>query len=295
MPTTAQQSSLELSNPVTVPKLGIIAGGGDLPGRLIHACDQAGQPVFIVGFEGQTDASILEGRNFMMTRLGAAGQILETLRTHDIHDLVLIGSIRRPTLTELKPDLRTAQFFATIALKSLGDDGLLKVLRSELEKEGFVIHGVHRFVTDLLAPQEVIGKHKPKKADWPDIQRGIIASQQLGLLDIGQSVVVQEGILLGVEGVEGTDELIKRCGAYRRGGRGPILVKTCKPQQDHDFDLPAVGPETVRKCAAVGMSGIVLHAGHSLLIDRKKVAALADEHKLFVVGVDLEAVTNNAA
>lgn len=271
-----------------VKKLGIIAGGGAIPALLLSACDEQGIETFVVGFEKQTDPAVMEGRNYMLTRIGAAGQILQTLQSHEIKDLVLIGSIRRPSLAELRPDMRTAQFFARVGLKALGDDSLLKALRDELERDGFIIHGVHKFMDDLLAKPGEIGKHKPKKQDWNDIDRGIEVSQQLGHLDVGQSVIVQEDLVLGVEAVEGTDELIRRCIQYKRKGRGGVLVKTCKPQQDQDFDLPTIGPETVRLCAAAGLDGIVIQAGKSLVIDSEDVAALADKHRMFVLAVNLE-------
>ncbi len=271
-----------------IGRLGIIAGGGNVPEILLHACDSAGIDTFVVGFEGQTEQAVMHGRNFMLTRLGAAGQIFNALKSHEIKDLVLIGSIRRPSIAELRPDLRTAQFFARVGLKALGDDGLLKTLRGELEREGFIIHGVQEFVTDLLAPAGEVGRYKPKKTDWADIERGIEVSQSLGILDVGQSVIVQEDIVLGLEAAEGTDELIRRCTGLRRKGRGGVLVKTCKPQQDHDFDLPAIGPQTVRLCAQTGLAGIVVEAGTSLLIDREQIRQLADEHKLFVTAIDLK-------
>ncbi len=273
----------------SITKLGILAGGGSLPSRLLHACDRMEIEIFLVAFEGQTDSRILEGRNYMLTRVGAAGQIINTLKSHDIHDLVLIGSIRRPSLAELRPDMRTAQFFAKLGLRALGDDGLLKALRHELEAEGFTLHGVQNFAKDLIAGEGAVGRYKPKKADWIDIDRALDISQQLGHLDIGQSVIVQEGIVLGVEAAEGTDELIHRCVTYKRkGGRGGVLVKTCKPQQDKDLDLPTIGPETIRLCVKCGLDGIVMQAGHSLLLEPQKVAELANEHKMFVLGLNIE-------
>ena len=267
-------------------KLGIIAGGGSLPEKLLNACDQKDIEVFVVGFEGQTDPKTVQNHNHMWTRLGAAGQILNTLHSHNIEDLVLIGSIRRPSFSELKPDLKTAEFFAKIGLKAIGDNDLLGIMRELLEEEGFRIHGVHKFAEDLLASEGPVGKHKPKKADWIDIRRGIDISQELGELDIGQSVIVQEGIVLGVEAAEGTDELISRCKHLKRKGRKGVLIKTCKPQQDRDFDLPTIGPETIRKAAASDLAGIAIHAGFSLLLDPQEVAEIADKHKLFVIGID---------
>lgn len=285
MSTSSQKTRLSASTP-DIDRLGVIAGGGSLPEKLIHACDKRNIMPFVVGFEGQTDHRIVEGRNHMWTRLGAAGQILNTLKAHHIRDLVLVGSIRRPSLAELKPDFKAAEFFARIGLKAMGDNDFLSVLRKVLEEEGFRIHGIHDFAEDLLAPAGNIGRIKPKKADWPDIWRGIEASQDLGHLDIGQSVIVQEGMVLGVEAAEGTDELIRRCRHLQRKGRKAVLVKTCKPQQDRRLDLPTIGPQTVHMAAENNLGGIIIHAGHTLLLDPQKVADLADRHKIFVTGLD---------
>ena len=269
-----------------IVRLGVIAGSGRLPETLLHACDSKGIEPFVVGFEGQTDPSLVQGRNHMWTRLGAAGQVIQTLKAHDIHDLVLIGSMRRPTLGELRPDLKTVEFFARLSVRAIGDNNLLGILRNILEEEGFTLHGIHRFADDLLTPSGVIGHYKPKKDDWIDIKRGLEVSQILGAQDIGQSVIVQEGMVLGVEAAEGTDELIQRCKHLRRKGRGGVLVKTCKPQQDRDLDLPTIGPETVQQAASCGLAGIAVQAGQSLLIDSQKVAEIADQHKIFVIGID---------
>ncbi len=270
-----------------VETLGIIAGGGALPERLLHSCDRRGIIPFVVGFEGQTDPLICKGRNHIWTRIGAAGQIINTLKSHGIRDLVLIGSMRRPSLPELKPDIRTARFFARLGMRALGDDSLLKALREELEAEGFVVHGVQEFARDLLAGEGPIGRHRPRKTDWVDIDRGLEISRMMGALDIGQAVVVQEGIVLGVEAAEGTDELIKRCAGLKRAGRGGVLVKTSKPRQDENLDLPTIGPRTIALCADAGFAGIVIQAGHSLLIDPQEIADAANKHGLFVIGVDL--------
>ncbi len=270
-----------------VETLGIIAGGGALPERLLHSCDRRGIQPFVIGFEGQTDPMICKGRNHLWTRIGAAGQIINTLKSHGISDLVLIGSMRRPSLPELKPDIRTARFFARLGLRAFGDDGLLRAIREELEAEGFIIHGIQEFAHDLLAGEGAIGRHKPRRTDWVDIDRGIEISRMMGALDIGQAAVVQEGIVLGVEAAEGTDELIRRCAKLRRTGRGGVLVKTSKPRQDENLDLPTIGPRTITLCAEAGFAGIVVQAHHSLLIDPQEIADTANKHGLFVLGVDL--------
>lgn len=270
--------------------LGVIAGGGALPRRLLSACDAAGRAVFVVGFEGQTDPETWDGRPYLLTRPGAAGRIIGALRAHGVRELVLIGSLRRPGLAALRPDWRAARFLAQIGLRALGDDGLLKAVRAELEAEGFTVCGVQDFVTGLLAHEGALGRLKPKRRTLPDITRGIAVARELGRLDVGQAVVVRGGVVLGVEGTEGTDALIRRCAGYgeRTEGQSGVLVKLCKPQQDRALDLPAIGPDTVQACAQAGLAGIAVLAGRTLVIDAPQTAALADRLGLFVVALSPE-------
>ena len=108
----------------------------------------------------------------------------------------------------------------------------------------------------------------------------------MGSLDVGQSVVVQQGLVLGVEGIEGTDELIKRCGDYKRKGAGGVLVKLRKPNQDMRTDLPTIGTKTVQKAYESGLRGIAVHAGNALIVDEPEVIKLADKYKMFIVGIN---------
>lgn len=273
-------------NKEEIKVLGIVAGGGSLPGILADACEQQGITPFMVGIEEQVDPQILSGRDHVIFRLGLAGKMIASLKEHKAWDLVLIGAIKRPSLSSLRPDLKTAAFFARLGLKALGDNDMLAAVREELEGEGFTIHGVHEFVQELLAPEGVIGRHKPSKQDEIDIDRGFKVSQMIGRLDIGQSAIVENGIVLGVEAAEGTDGLIRRCAALKKKDKGGVLIKSCKPQQDKDLDLPTIGPETVRACAESGLHGIAVHARQTLITDIDSVRTLADEHKVFVTGVE---------
>lgn len=279
-----------LSAGPNIKKLGILAGGGALPERLMHACDQLGIECFVVAFKGQADYSITSGRKHIYARLGSVGRILKALKSHDIKDIVMIGSIRRPSFVELRPDIKGARLYTKVAFKALGDDGILRAVRNELEHEGFTVHGVQEFAGDLLMGSGALGRVKPSKRDWVNIKRGYSVAKTIGALDVGQSVIVQEGLVLGIEGVEGTDELIKRCMLYQRRGHGATLVKVCKPQQDRGFDLPTIGPETVKQCALAGMAGIAVESGAALLIDPEHTAKMADEYKLFVYGLSTDDV-----
>lgn len=278
-------ASEKILEPQSIERLAVIAGGGAMPAALLEACDQKNIQTFVVAFEDQADPNLVEGREHMWSNPGAAGAIIKALKKQGIKDLVLIGSVRRPSLSELKPDLKTAEFLARVGMSAMGDNGFLTSIRTFLKKEGFEMHGMHKFAQDLLAPEGVLTKAKPSKADQIDIQKGFEVSQEIGRLDIGQAVVVQEGLVLAVEAIEGTDELLLRSKDLKRKGAGGVLVKTCKPQQDRDLDLPTIGPETIKNAAACGLSGVAVHAGQSLILNREEVIELANQNKIFVVGI----------
>jgi DUF1009 family protein len=130
-----------------------------------------------------------------------------------------------------------------------------------------------------------LGRLTPNDGAKSDIARGISIARALGALDIGQAVVVQHGLVLGLEAIDGTDALIKRCGELHRDGPGGVLVKLEKPGQEARIDRPTVGPRTVQLAAASGLQGIALEAGATLLLDRDEVIRVADAAGLFVVGV----------
>ncbi|MCF8495985.1 MAG: UDP-2,3-diacylglucosamine diphosphatase LpxI [Alphaproteobacteria bacterium] len=272
---------------ITPPtRLGVIAGSGCLPGLLLEACDRRHIETFVVAFQGRTDPAITIGRNHLWTRPGAPGKAIRALKSHGVRDLVSIGALRRPSPAELRPDFKALQFLARTGFSFRGDDGLLRALKIFLEAEGFRMHGVQEFLENLLMPAGTLGRVKPLEDQKRDIARGIEVARTLGALDVGQAVIVQGGFVLGVEGAEGTDALIRRCGALHRTGRGGVLVKLCKPQQDRALDLPAIGPDTIRAASESGLSGIAVQAGASLLVDPETVVTLADSAGLFVIGIE---------
>jgi DUF1009 family protein len=136
-----------------------------------------------------------------------------------------------------------------------------------------------------LAEAGVWGGVEPDDRAKADITHGLKVAQGLGILDVGQAVVVQQGIVLGVEAVEGTDALLRRAGELRRAGPGGVLVKIAKPGQERRVDLPTIGVQTVKNVAAAGLSGLAVEAGSAVVIDRPGVIAAADAAGVFVCGV----------
>lgn len=266
------------------PKLGILAGGGMLPVHLANACKAAGRDVFVLVIDGHGKTEDFAGIPHDSVRLGEAGRAFSLLRAQGVQDVVMAGPVRRPSLLELRPDWETARFFARIGFKALGDDGLLSAVIREFEDQGFHIVAVDDLVGDLMAPEGLWGRVVPDAQAETDIARGLAVAIGLGRLDVGQSVVVQQGIVLGVEAIEGTDALIRRAGALRRSGAGPVLVKIAKPGQERRADLPTIGPDTVKGAAEAGFSGIAVEAGSTIVVGLDAVIRIADAAGLFLTG-----------
>lgn len=266
-------------------RLGIVAGGGRLPQRLIESCRAAGRDVFVLALEGAAEPETVRGVPHAWCRMGAAVTGLSLLREHNVTELVLAGSVRRPSLGTLRPDWRAAKLFARIGYRALGDDGLLSAIVSELEQEGFRVLSVDQLLDGEFVAEGPLGKIHPDPQSEADIERGLRIARAIGALDIGQAVVVQQGLVLGVEAIEGTDELLRRCTALRRKGLGGVLVKVEKPGQERRADQPTIGPRTVALAAEAGLRGIAVEADATIVLDREEVIDRADRAGMFVVGL----------
>ena len=271
------------------PKLGIIAGGGNAPRFLIEACQKLGRDFYIVCLEGQADKGLGEGLPHTWLPLGAASKLKALAEQQAIKEIVMIGRVRRPSLLEIKPDMLALKVLTKIGINALGDDALLRSIGKAMEEEaGLRVIGVQDVFTDLLTPEGVLGKISPDDDAQKDTKRGVAVAKALGTLDIGQSVIVQQGIVLGVEAIEGTDALIARSATLRREGTGGILVKIAKPQQDNRYDLPTIGPDTIVAVGKAGLRGIALEAKRSLLLEREKTIELADKAGIFILGLNTD-------
>lgn len=266
-------------------KLGIVAGGGSMPGRILDACRATGRDAFVLALENYADPALVASAPHAWVRLGAVGTALRLLRENDVSELILVGSIGRPSLSDLRPDGRALRFLAN-GLLSGGDDALIKALIREIEeKEGFRVVGAQDLLAGELAPLGCIGVHAPDELAESDIARGVAVARAMGAVDLAQSVVVQQGIVLGVEAVEGTDALIERTRSLRRGGPGGVLVKLPKPNQELRVDMPVVGVRTIERAASAGLRGVAVAANATLLLQRGAVIAAADNANLFLVGL----------
>jgi DUF1009 family protein len=267
--------------------LGILAGGGPFPGQVAEAATRAGRDVFIVAFEDYAEPAVIGRYPHAYARVGAAGRILALLRARNCRDIVLVGPVRRPSLLDLRPDLEGSKILGRIGRAAFtGDDGLLAAIVRVFAEEGFRVLGAHEFISDAVGPRGVLGGVAPDDAARADIARGIAVARAIGQVDVGQGCIVQQGIVLAVEAIEGTDQMLARAGALARPGPGGVLVKLVKPGQDRRADMPAIGPRTLTAAAAAGLRGVAFEAGGTLLTDRAACVAEADRLGLFLFGID---------
>lgn len=267
--------------------LGILAGGGPLPGQVAAAAAAAGRPVFIIGFEGFAEPRVIGGYSHLMVRLGAAGRILATLRSHQVRELVLAGPVRRPSILDLRPDAEGTRILARVGRAAFaGDDGLLAAVVRVLGEEGFAIIGAHEVMTEAFAPRGLLTRAAPSAGAMGDIARGVAVVRALGSVDVGQACVVQQGIVLSLEAIEGTDAMLARSSALARPGPGGVLVKLVKPGQDRRADLPTLGPASIAGAAAAALQGIAFEADGTILLDQRSMIAAADAAGLFLLAID---------
>ena len=267
--------------------LGILAGSGPLPAQVAEAAVAAGRPVFIIGFEDFADPVLIGAYPHEFVRVGRAGRILQLLREHGCRDLVLVGPVRRPSLLDLRPDAEGARIMARIGRAAFaGDDGLLAAVVRVFAEEGFAVLGAHEVLTSAVGPRGRLGRLDADQTAQADIARGRDVLLAMGKADVGQACVVQQGCVLAVEAIEGTDAMIARAGTLARPGPGGVLVKLVKPGQDRRADLPTIGPRTIAAAHAAGLRGVAFEAGGTLITDRAACIEAADRAGLFLLGVD---------
>ncbi|HWL81728.1 MAG TPA: UDP-2,3-diacylglucosamine diphosphatase LpxI [Roseomonas sp.] len=268
--------------------LGMIVGGGLLPQRAAAAAAAAGRTPHVVILEGFGDPADYAGYPHIVCRLGAGGRMLEWLRGTGARDLVLAGKVTRPSFLSLRPDAGAARLLPRIGMKAFGgDDSLLQAVLRVLREEGFNPMPAQDVLQELLVPEPTaLTTALPDEAARQDIRRGIAVVRALGAVDVGQCAVVQQGLVLAVEAIEGTDAMLARAGSLRREGPGGVLVKILKPGQDRRVDLPTIGPDTVAGAAAAGLRGIVIEANGTIVVDRPATVAAAEAAGLFLVALD---------
>jgi DUF1009 family protein len=272
--------------------IAIVAGRGALPRLIAEDCARRGAPYRVVIFEG-VELDWVDGHPALRAVFEKPGRLFADLRAAGCGVVTFAGGITRPKLRPLRFDMKLIGLAPRLlsGLKA-GDDATLRMVAEIFEAEGLRIRAPHEILSDLLAAPGVATRAAPDAGDRADAARALAIVTALGAADVGQGAVVAQGLCLGLESIQGTDamlDFVARTGApYRRdpeGGRG-VLYKGPKPGQDWRIDLPAIGPETVRRAAAAGLAGIAVRAGGVLMIGREECLAAADAAGIFLWGLE---------
>lgn len=262
-----------------VSKLGIIAGGGDLPREIAKIQTNSGGECFIAALDPDSDFGEFSCQKFS---LGLVGSIIDYFKSNSVENIIVIGGIKRPEFSSLKVDFSGAILLAKILKnKVLGDDVLLKTVVDYIESKGLRV----------ISPQEILKLSRyenmsssisPSLLDNEDIDIGVKVMSSLGDMDVGQSVIVSNGYVVGIEAAEGTDNLIKRCGDLRVQDKGGVLVKMSKITQDMRVDVPVIGPNTISLLAKHGFNGVAIEKEGVIIINPKETKILLEENNLFL-------------
>lgn len=266
--------------------LGLIAGSGRLPMLFASAARAAGHAVHAVGHRGETDAGLAtQVDSLKWIRVGQIDAIVAAFKSHGVEQAVMAGAIGRVrTLTGARPDKGMLKVAAS--LRSLRDDEFLRAIAGYFEKQGIRIVAATDYVKQVIAVEGHLAGPPLTLAQEADIALGRDVAAALGRADVGQTVVVKNGVVLAVEAIEGTDEAIRRGG--RLGGPGAVVIKRAKPGQDLRFDLPAAGPVTLEVMREAGAAVLAVEAGKTVLLDGALLFKWARKLGICVVGIRVE-------
>ncbi|MEM9225192.1 MAG: UDP-2,3-diacylglucosamine diphosphatase LpxI [Pseudomonadota bacterium] len=275
---------------VSQAPLGLIAGLGELPVEIARAAQASGQGVYVLRLKGFEEPALadLPGETISF---GEIGRLFKLFRAAGCRQVCFAGIVRRPDFGALKPDLKGVSLLPKVlAAARKGDDALLSLMVETFEAEGFEVIGADQASGRLLAEAGVLAGSPPSDSALEDLKKAAFIAAEIGRLDIGQGAIVCDGLVLCVEGQEGTDRMLARCAELdpaligSADTRKGVLVKRPRPQQERRIDLPTVGVNTLEGAAKAGLAGIGVEAGGALLLDVEAIKAAAQRFGVFVYG-----------
>lgn len=277
-------------------RIGLLAGWGRFPILFAEAARSQGLPVSGLGIEGmyapELPALCDHFSSFPLARLGRA---IRYFRRQQVDSIVMAGKVDKRVLFhplrlfKLWPDWRALHMWFRYARANKADDTLLTAVIREFERDGLRFASALDFCPELLVKHGFLTRKQPSPSQWKDIHFGWEIAKQMGGLDIGQTIVVNDTAVIAVEAIEGTDECIRRAGLLCR--RGDLtIVKVAKPQQDRRFDVPTIGMQTIETMSEAGARCLAVEAGQTILLDEPDVVQLANKLGIAIVSLHAEEV-----
>ena len=271
--------------------LGLIAGNGRLPFLIAEGARKAGLKVVCVGFIDFVDNALADEVDvFYRLSIARPGSWIRKLRKHNVTTTIMVGHVAKWKflspwqILHYIPDWHAIKiYYYRLRGKSIRTDVLLGAVADELADYNIYLENSTMYCKEHLADEGIMTKSKPGMKIRGDVEFGWQIAKQLGQFDIGQAVIVREKEVIAVEAIEGTANMIKRAGRFCKKNNW-MLIKTSKPNQDMRFDVPCVGPETIKDMAANGGKCLVIEAGKTIIIDKPKTLALADKLGITIIG-----------
>ena len=264
-------------------KQGLIAGDGILPVRMAQYAKENGFEVVCISLSRDNVRDLKKYCSKVYScHPGEVNKIESILRDEQIKQLTFLGKVHKKVLLQLHKFDKRAIDLIKDAVR-LNDDQVMLMIVQELAKIGVEVLDQTIFIKNLMIPAGVLGKHKPTKEQMDDVNYGFWLAKEMGKIDVGQSVVIKDKMIMAVEAIEGTDSCIKR--GAKLAKRGAVIVKVAKPKQDKRFDIPAIGMKTLRTMRCKRASLIAVEANETIIVDQEKVIKYADEHDIVIMAV----------
>ncbi len=272
--------------------LGLIAGAGEFPRLVLEGARRSGLRVVVMGLRGWCDETLAgQADAFYTSGVARLGHWIRVFRREGITQAVMAGKVRKSQMLASSswrrwlaylPDWTSIKvwYFRSADRRN---DTLLSAVADEMQRKGIVLVDSTQYCPEALADEGVLTRRAPTPAQAADADLGWRIAKALGRLDVGQSVAVKEKDVIAVEAIEGTDAMIARAGSLCPAG-GWTLVKVAKPNQDMRFDVPTVGPDTIERLAEARAGALVVEAGKTLMIEKNRTIALADQHGIALLG-----------
>ena len=262
--------------------IGIIAGGGKLPVAIGRNLIKKKFNIFFFVIEEFFNRNYYEEFNVTIININSAKNIINSLKSRNIESIIMAGNINRPSLTDLSFDYETFKLAKNLLLNKTGDDNLLVAIKKYFNDNGFSFFDWKNYCPELFANKKFLTQTQPSSRAQENLQKAISIFRSFGEIDVGQSMIVQNKIVLGLEAVEGTDNLITRCNDYKRSGDRGVLVKFSKYNQSNILDIPTIGENTIRLLKDCDYEGLYLEKDSCLIIDKEKTIDLANQYKIFI-------------
>jgi len=272
-------------------KLGIIAGRGAYPRLLAEGARKQGvRQIVAVAFRGETDPVIEKAADHVVwLHVGQLEAMLEAFRKHGIAQAVMAGQIAPSNLFHVRLDVRALTILAR--LKDRNARTIFGAIGDELKVIGVELLPAYSFMEDTMPAPGLLSRRAPTERERLDIEMGLQAAKATSALEIWQTVVVKEGVILAVEAFEGTDETMLRAG--KLGGEGAVVVKVARQGHDMRYDIPVVGLHTLAVLKKIKATVLAVEAHKTILLEREQIIEVADKQNLAFMAVEVEDKINS--